>query len=80
VAFNFDGWAPAGAALREAAPEREECFLSERDALTRADEVIRAGVHRRITLIDGAGKELSGIGDSRPYGSPFLGCWRLQGG
>ena len=57
----IDGWAPAGAARSESVPEREEYFLSERDALRRAGEVIRAGVHRRITLIDNAGKELSGI-------------------
>lgn len=53
----IDGWAPPGAARSE----REKHFLSERDALVRADEVIRAGVHRRITLIDGVGNEVSGI-------------------
>ena len=52
----IDGWTPAGAERSE----REEYFLSEHDALVRAAEVIRAGVHRRITLIDGVGNELSG--------------------
>jgi hypothetical protein len=36
-------------------------FLNENDALRRADEILRAGVHHGVSVIDGADNVLSGI-------------------
>jgi len=54
-----DGWAPACGG--DKLPERSEYFLSEGAALRRADELLRAGVHHRISVVDAADNVLSGI-------------------
>lgn len=56
-----DGWAPMFGQPAGRSPERAEYFLNEGDALRRADKLLRAGVHHRISVIDGADNVLSGI-------------------
>jgi hypothetical protein len=55
-----DGWAPTVSPHGHQIAERSEYFLNEHEALRRADEILRAGVHHRVSLIDGADKVLSG--------------------
>ena len=55
-----DGWAPAIGLRADQSCERSEYFLTEGAALRRAEEVLRAGVRHRVSVIDAADNVLSG--------------------
>lgn len=57
----MDGWTPVTGTSGCQFSERMEHFWKESEALNRAEELLAAGVHHRVAVIDDAENVLAGI-------------------